>query len=175
MKTIKNVEGFTLIEMLVVINLSFLIVGAIVSFYMLTDKYIIGLTKRYEEKQTTYDFYYKLDEMLNKSDDYFFVSNETNSALICENDTVLFTENSITSRRLSAINDILTSKLRINLTSGDSIIVINGRIEDNLMYASTGEISSDSIRSIQLSIKKKNTLDYEIRKEPVPNKLFQNI
>lgn len=175
MNSRKSECGFTLIEMIVVINLSFLVFGAITTFYLLTNKYIVGMTNRIEEKQTTLEFFYRFEETLKKADSYSIVFGDTTTVVMCIRDTIRFGENGITSRRIIHLDNLKNNTIRLCLQNGDSVIAVNGKVNTTDLMINNETIDSDKIRSINLIITRKNTFQHLITKDAYAEKLFQNI
>lgn len=171
----KSESGFTLIEMIVVINLSFLVFSAITTFYLLTNKYILGMTSRIEEKQTTLEFFYRFEETLKKADSYSVGFSDTTTTVVCNRDTICFGEKNITSSRIIHLDNLKNCTIKLCLQNGDSVIAVNGKVNTTDLMINNETIDSDKIRSINLIITRKNTFQHLITKDAYAEKLFQNI
>ena len=176
MKLIEGQRGFTLIEIIVTINLAFLAVAIIVSFYLMISKIFTGTIKRSEEKHVTNDFFYKLNDMLNKAEWYSFQVSDTTSQLICRRDTVNFYEGRISGSNIMYLDNIKNYETKVYFVTGDSINISNGKVES--LFFMPGEIktfASDSILSISLNMERNGIYNYNIYTKPIPYKRFKNL
>lgn len=175
MKLAKDEGGFTLIEILVTINLAFLAVAFIVSFYMLINKVVIGTNKKVEERHVTYDFLYRLNESLNKADWYSFQISDTSSQIISNRDTIYFTGGSISGRRIMNVDNIDKYGMKIIFLSGDSLILENGRAADIILPDEIRTYAADSISSISLRLERNRVYNWNIYNKRIPCKRFKNL
>ena len=58
-------------EIIVGINLGFLLLTVIVSFFLFSTKFIATTTKNLESRQNVNDYFFRLGSMLKKSDSYY--------------------------------------------------------------------------------------------------------
>jgi len=175
MKFIKEENGFTLVELLVVINLSFLVLSFVVSFYLLMNKYFVGTTKKFEEKHTTYDFLYKLEELTNKTEHYSMEIQENVVRFIINQDTVVFSNDKMTSNRFMSFDKISNYELKISTLLGKEIIMNEGKLLEPILSGEKKVIVSDSINSIALSFEKGQKYQCQIYNNPVPYSRFRNL
>ncbi|KAF0140068.1 MAG: hypothetical protein FD122_2703 [Stygiobacter sp.] len=168
-------KGFTLVELVVVINLSFMIIAAVVSLYLLTNKYFLGTTRRFEEKEITLDFLYKLEEFLSKTDNYTFVASSDSLQILSIRDTINFQKDKITSHILPAITDLDSMETRLSFLSGNEIILSGEKTKEWIKPGETVIYSSDSITAVSLLIKRGKVYRTTIYNKPTPYKLFRNL
>lgn len=172
---IKKQNGFTLVEIIVTINLAFLVVAFIVSFYLMVSKIFVGTTKRSEEKHVTNDFFYRLNEMLNKAEWYSFQVNDSSSQLLCDRDTVDFYEGKISGSCMMYLDNIENYEANIFFLSGDSLKISNGKAEELSMPGKIKVLASDTIQSISMKLKKERIYNCNIHNKPIAYKRFKNL
>jgi hypothetical protein len=175
MKFINQEKGFTLIETLVVINLSFFVITMIVSFYLLTNKYFVGTTRTFEEKHAAFDFLFKLEEMLNKSDHYSLAMKENTVQLINNGDTTLFSGDKIAGHRMSNVEGITKYEFRIKFLSGRILTVDNVNIGKTFNPGANKVFISDSIESLEFMIEKGKMYNCNIYNKSIPANRFRNL
>lgn len=175
MRNSSNESGFTLVEMIVLVNLSFMIITAVVSLYLLTNKYFLGATRRFEEKETTLDFLYKLEEHLKKTDHYSFVVISDSLQIISVRDKINFQKDKITSHILPTITNIDSMETRLSFLSGNEIIVSDEKTKEWINPGETVIYSSDSITAISLLIRRGKEYRTTIYNNLTPYKLFRNM
>ena len=175
MKFIKEQKGFTLIELMITINLSFLVLAFIVSFYLMISKIFFSTTKRAEEKHVTNDFFYKLNEMLNKAEWYSFQVSDSSSQIICDRDTVDFYQGKISGSSIMYLDNIENYETNIFFLSGDSLKISNGRVENILMPGETKVFASDTIKSISIWLEKNRIYNCSVYNKSIAYKRFKNL
>ena len=175
MKIHYDEKGFTLVELVVVINLSFMIIAAVVSLYLLTNKYFLGTTRRFEEKEITLDFLYKLEEYLSKTDNYAFVASSDSLQILSIRDTINFQKDKITSHILPVITDLDSMETRLTFLSGNEIIISDEKTKEWINPGETVIYSSDSITTVSLLIRRGKEYRTTIYNNPTPYKLFRNL
>ncbi|MBI1937430.1 MAG: type II secretion system protein [Ignavibacteriales bacterium] len=175
MKLIKDEKGFTLIELMVTINLSFMALAFIISFFLMINKIFIGTTKRAEEKHATYDFFYKLGEMLDKSEQYFIQTNDSTSQIISSGGTLNFSAGEITGNKFMYVDEIEKYEVKVFFISGNSLILANGKAENLMTTGETNMYASDSIKSISLMLVKNRIYNSTIYNKQIPYKRFKNL
>lgn len=70
-------DGFTLIEVLVAINLSFFVLTLAVSFYLFAAKFINSFNDRFEKNEASYEFINQLDGILKESNGFQIIVRES--------------------------------------------------------------------------------------------------
>lgn len=167
-------KGFTLVELVVVINLSFMIITAVASLYLLTNKYFLGTTRRFEEKETTLNFLYKLEEYLSKTDNYTFIVSSDSLQILSIRDTINFQKDKITSHILPIVAEVDSMETRLTFLSGNEIIITDEKTKEWLNPGETVLYSSDSITTVSLLIKRGKEYRTTIYNNLTPYKLFRN-
>lgn len=154
MGTDKKNNGFTLIETLVSINLAFIAISLVFSFYLFVKSFYESFSSNYIEKYSTTNFFYQLEKTLNNSDEYYIqfldekVIIHTN-----ENDSIIITADSISLNGVIYLTDLQTVKLR---SSTDPKGV-------DFTWAG-GVLSPSKPRSIELQSQKIHLLSIEIER-----------
>lgn len=175
MNIIDNQKGFTLVEMLVVINISFLIITAVVSLYLLANKYFFSTTKRFEEKEATLNFISKLEDSIQKADRFTVIVNQDSLQICSYKDTILFSKDKLRSKIIPSLDNIKSFGYKLSFSSGKEFVAVN----DNspLTYAGNQKyfFSSDSIISVFISIERDKKYSSVIYNNPTPYKLFRNL
>lgn len=152
MKTPNKNNGFTLIETLVTINLSFITISLIFSFYLFAQKFSESLSQNYLEKYIQTSFLNALEKTLNNGDGYIlrFVDD---SIIINTNeeDSILISPNSISINRIFEITNL------------DSIsISISTDIESYLVKWENGTLTNSNFENQTLESNKILSILFEI-------------
>lgn len=149
----KREEGFTLIEILVGINLSFILVTLLISFYLFSVKFTSTTTTKLNEKQNISNFLFLFNERLKKSEEYYFVQkNKEELFILDDRDTVSFNKSSFTIKNLFKINYIEKYLMTIELLSGERLSFLNGeRVLGALNSKLDNSIPSSKIHNVEIS------------------------
>jgi|GEM_PF-5262569 len=129
MKVIKNKHGFTLIEILVAINISAISISLIISFYLFTVKFLNESLFKYENNWRYQNFFYLLGRTLRKSTTYNFRVDNGSLLLSTSNQDSLFINSSSIS-----LNYIYELK---KLTDISIVILINNQTEFKFVNGKT--------------------------------------
>ncbi|MFC2094556.1 hypothetical protein ACFLSH_02895 [Bacteroidota bacterium] len=162
---IKKIDGFTLVETLVAINLSFLALTFMMSAYLFSQKFISSYIKKLDEKYNIQIFLDHLDRTLNSSDSFQIKLNDrTTTFLINDNELLLIQESGITLLNYDEIHGIEYSELQIKMDENESLSVINGKPIKSLKFNIEGikQISSNSLNEINMKFRI-NSKDYKYR------------
>ncbi len=175
---IKENSGFTLIETLVTINLSFIAVSLVFSFFLFTQKFISSSISRLEGKNNLYNPLNIVEQEFRQSDQFEirFLTSST-KILFNNNDQVEITSDSITFFDLWT-EDIELSKLIIRNWDNKKFMVENGKLSEYPLFYFEDEkvLHSQDIRLIELMIlKDKKEYRYEYSIPPVALRRFKNI
>lgn len=152
MINIKKGDGFTLVELLIGMNLAFIAITIIVSLYLFVANYSISLSKKMYEKEIIMGTLDRLEEMLKKCDHYEIIGREELSIhiVIDSEDSVLINSKSFIISNSIKLEDIQGYSLRLMLDSGE--ILIADSIKGTSKLQKYGPISSSSINTIKLDI-----------------------
>lgn len=165
MNLIKKIDGFTLVETLVAINLSFLSITFMMSAYLFSQKFISSYMKKLDEKYNIQIFLDHLDKTLS-SNDYFQINlnEKTTSFFLNDKELLKIEESRITLSNFGEIHGIEYSELKIKMDENESLIVINGKPIKNIKFNIEGkkQISSSSLNEINLKFRINNK-DYKYR------------
>ncbi|MBN2571425.1 MAG: hypothetical protein JXA68_04800 [Ignavibacteriales bacterium] len=177
-KNSKKISGFTLIETIVGINLSFLLLTSLISFYLFISKYVASTTRNFEDKQIINEFFVRLNDALKKSDEFFYVNEHgSNFLLFNQHDTITFNKESLDIKKIYKINKIDSYEIIFKLFSGEQN-KIKGNAENDFIYSSLrdSKLKNSEIVSISFSIvKNKKEYQYFFYNKKIANKNFQNI
>jgi Tfp pilus assembly protein PilW len=162
MKHLKQDDGFTLIEILVSINVAFILITLIVSVYLFTTNFIGSTIRKVEKDDEAYNYLNYLDVKLRKNGIF---------SLTREKDAIYFSFNNrdtlfvyAKKERDFVFNELQKIKVRINTTTGEAIEysseterLLNGVISTN----------SSDIKNITMLFTFKNR-DYRFFYSPMP-------
>jgi len=128
-KLINSEDGFTLIEILVSMNLSFILITLLVTMYLFTSKFTSQTIKRITNKveiTTSLSGFFK---ELERADCFYFEQRDSSTVLVINNqDTIYFRKDNITSSQLFGLDRIEKYELCLSIESGEEIKLINGII-----------------------------------------------
>ena len=179
MQKIKNKEnGFTLIEVLVSINLSFILITLLVSLYLFTAKFISLTIKRMDSKIEITALLTRTSNLLEKADSFYFEQLDSSAVLILNNkDTVYFEPKNIRINSLTDFYKIDDYELSFYSKTGEETKLINGIMQNTGMMI-TGDLrfQSYSIKNINLKLikdSKQYNMFYTIPKYSINN--YRNI
>lgn len=86
-------KGFTILEVLVAINLSFLALTFTVSFFLFTYRLTSSIQRKIEINNDVNNILFRLEEKLNRADDFVFELTENELLLVIDNkDSVWVTD-----------------------------------------------------------------------------------
>ena len=166
MKILNKNNGFTLIETLVAINLSFIAISLIFSFYLFAQKFSESLSRNYTDKYIQMSFFYNLENTLSNSDEYFikFIGNKIiiNTS---NDDSIFISQDSISLNGIFEISKLEKINISISTdTEQDVLSWSDGVLEDpNALLKEDNFIKSSSIHSIIFEIERnKKSLSYQI-------------
>ncbi len=155
MGTDKKNNGFTLLETLVSINLAFIAISLVFSFYLFAKSFYESFSSNYIEKYSTTNFFYQLEKKLNNPDEYYIqFLDEKVIIYTIENDSIIITANSISLNGVINITNLENVKLR---SSTD--------IEEEHFAWISGVLSSGNSRSTELQSQKIQSLFFEIERK----------
>jgi len=85
-------NGFTLIEVLVGINLSFIAVTIMVMFFLFAYKYIFSVTKNAEMQSETENFIYLTGQIINRADKTDYIEHNESRIIVTDKNDTLYIE-----------------------------------------------------------------------------------
>ncbi|MDP2362616.1 MAG: hypothetical protein Q8M94_02480 [Ignavibacteria bacterium] len=159
MKLVKENKGFTLIETLVSINLSFIAISLIFSFYLFAQKFSESLSRNYLDKYIQISFFNNLERTLNNSDEYFINFIEDRIIINTSNeDSIFISQDSISLNGIFEISRIENLNIRSSTdTEKDMLTWNDGILEDPASLLNQDNIlESTSIRTILFEIERNN-------------------
>ncbi|MBE0539517.1 MAG: type II secretion system protein [Ignavibacterium sp.] len=142
MKVLKNNKGFTLIETLVSINLSFIGISLIFSFYVFTQKFSESLSRIYTDKYIQMSFIHNLEKTLNNSDKYFIIIFDDRIIINTSNyDSIFISQDSISLNGILEITNIENINFSISTDMGKYVVTWS----DGVLTDPTALINEDNI------------------------------
>ncbi len=178
MQIIKDENGFTLIEILVGINLSLLAVTFLFSFYLFAIKFISATTTKLDEKENISNFLFLFNNSLKKSNQYYFKSTGKEQFFVIDNrDTVSFQSSELQINSLYEIDKVDSYSLTINTIEQTKIILIDGVIKSLPDDINIQEgINSTMINEIEFDFSRKNkNYNFVYINNEYGDKRFKNI
>jgi Tfp pilus assembly protein PilW len=149
MKIIKNDDGFTLIEILVTMNLTIIAITLIVSFYLFASKFIKAATNHFEKEQKINQFAFNLQDIINKSNGFNILINQNIVLITLESGKKLvFTDSTISLDDYYELKDTQGYNFLINLEDGENIAV-NTKAESSIEQR---EINAGKIANMNITI-----------------------
>ena len=149
-------NGFTLMEVIVGINLGFLVISVIISFFLFSTKFVRVTTTNLDERQTVNEFILRLNKTFRSASNFNFIQTDSNYIFtINEKDTVLISNNSFSLKSIYDLDNIQKYNLMISSYSNENIIIQNGELlkafyNDNWQL----QINSGEIKNIDLAFRK---------------------
>lgn len=170
-------EGFTLIEILVNINISFILISLLISVYLFTSRLTTTSIKEIENKTETIMFVSTLYTCLEKANAYSIIINDNSSILIIdENNIIAFSENKISNSELADLENFDSYELTLTKNDGSKISIVNGVPDTGISLSKDIELNCNELRNIGLMIEhkgKKYTMQFCI--PPFLKNNFKNI
>lgn len=175
MKLLNKNSGFTLIETLVAINLSFIAISLIFSFYLFAQKFSESLSRNYTDKYIQISFFNNLEKTLNNSDGYILRLIDDRLIINTSNeDSILILPTSISINEIFELSNIDSISISIS-TDIESYLVKweNGTLTNSNFENQT--LKSNKIYSILFKINR-SSKKYSFLLITMPNSItqFQN-
>lgn len=150
----KSNSGFTMIEILVGINLSFIAITVMVSLFLFTTKYIATSLKHYDDELllTTQLFY--ISTKLNRAESFIFTTNGAFPLLSTSNGLKLqFKENTIWLSDLDSLSGIDNYIFTIKQKNGDEKVIVKGELNSpNIFSYQETSVESPTVRSLNFDL-----------------------
>ncbi len=151
MRVLNKNNGFTLFEIIVGINIGFLLLTVLVSFFLFSTKFISSTTKNLNERQNINDFLIRFETTLRKADHFYIQKLDSSFVCIVNNyDSISFNKNFISLMDIYIISEIENYGVNITMESGELLSFSNGSLEESFPPM----ISSGDIISIDLDVLK---------------------
>lgn len=175
-ETVKE-YGFTLVELLIGINLAFIAVSLIISFYLFTAKFAGSVSKSLNDKEMISDSIMKLQDLIRKKRE-FSITGEIDGAVYFifeKTDTVSFKQDSFRMVNYYSLGKLEDYSIRLLLYGGREVVLRKDSKPDPAEYPAEG-YSSKIISEITLTIiKDKNTCSFVLVKPPTSENQFRDI
>lgn len=148
-----NENGFTIIEVIVAINLSFLVMTFIVSFFLFTFRLTSSIQKKIEMNHDFNNILFRLEERLRRADEFYLHPSEGNLLLIIDKrDSITFSDSLLNFSNIFVIDSF--EKLETEIITDDETITYSftNSDEQSMDFHSEEIIFSEMIRSIKFSL-----------------------
>lgn len=177
MKQNNNINGFTIIEIIVGINISFMLFTVLVTFFLFASKFVSSTTKNLDERQTVNEFLLKLEATLNKADHYYFEKKENlYLCVVDDHDTVLINQDSCSLGKVYSIKNLNDYDLVFNMQDGRIIKINKDNVEGFNFNDQQNTISSKDILELTIDIlKNHNTFSLYYVNPNISINRFRNI
>lgn len=179
MKSIQSNNGFTIIETLVAINISFIAITMIFSFYLFAEKFTKNFSDNYSEKFKLLSSFNLLENTLRKCDEYeIIIQKGSIDIYTSEYDSICITQYSILLNRTFLIDSPENLNISISISGQEEFLVRNNIIVTELTELSTSNniITSTVIDYILFNIENnKHSMSYKIINSSISINHFNNI
>ncbi len=168
-------KGFTLIETLVAINLSFIGITMIVSLYLFVVRFTRTISDQNTNQYLYQNFFFDLEKCLGSSDNYN-IENHLQYLILCtdKSDTLLIYKDSLILNGILKISEFDEKSVKIYKLSDNHPLLIAD--EDYFLEMPESIIKSREIMSIRFEIKtSKQNFNYEIFTRPFSVNRFANL
>ena len=155
-KAKNSAGGFTLMEILVTINVSLILISMGVAFYLFALKFVGMTTKRLQERNNICTVLYNVKQKLQRSENFKFVGEGYKKYLILdEQDTIEIKNNALALIDLYKIEEIANIETKIVLADNDELVIENGKIIQQPMQFSLEEgIHNYDIAAVKILVEK---------------------
>lgn len=177
MTALKENDGFTLIEVLVGISLSFFVISIIITFFLLVAKITSASTKQFAEKKEIILFIDKLNGFLRKSADFEIEIMKDNLVISSGEGKIIADSKWITINKVFSLDSNVVYYLELTDKRLGKLVMMTGK--DIALNAPPGHktfFSSEEVESIYFKINKNNK-KYELlyHNPAVSSKRFVNL
>ena len=150
MKWLKKSEGFTLLEILVAMNISAIIIGLIIVFFLFSTKFLNRSLKGSEQNWNCMQFFFLLNRTIRNSDMLSFNSNNNNDfyLITAKNDTIHIAPSAIELKGLYKIDGIKEISLVIKANNKIEIDYENGK----LITSETGGLTNNIVEFDEIDV-----------------------
>lgn len=156
MKCFKTEEGFTIIELLVGINIAFILLTLIIAFYLIVLRFSFNTIKKMDEKTELTDCIFKIEEMFYKKGNFIIKKDGSSSLIIFEKlDSLSFSPYAIKLKKDEIAVGLGKNEITLNIKEGnEKVLFPSGALKD--IY-SASEIGMLTIKIV------KNKHEYSFR------------
>lgn len=158
MITISKNNGFTLIEIIVGINIGFLLLTVIVTFFLFSTKFVATTTKKMDERQNINNFLSRLETTLRKADHFYLQRLDTTAVCIVNDaDTILFNNNIFSLMNIYKIKGFKEYNSVIEMQPENQSSMSEEIVKKSLSdLRQNGIVYSGDIKSISIEFSKNN-------------------
>jgi len=151
-------NGFTLIEIIVGINIGFLLLTVIVTFFLFSTKFVATTTKKMDERQNINGFLSRLETTLRKADHFYLERLDTNVVCIVnDSDTIVLNNNSFSLMNIYEIKDFKEYSSIIEMQPENQSSISDEIVKKSLSdLDQNATVYSGDIKSISIEFSKSN-------------------
>lgn len=159
MRLLRQNNGFTLIETLVAINLSFIAIGFIFSFYLFAQRFTETLSRNFTDKYLIQNFFNKTVSII-KNANYYEITEVNNAIIIITEgtDSIFISATSMSLKNILIIDDLEKAAITVQLFSDKELILQPEITQNNLSQINGSDypLQSSKIKCIGIEIIKKD-------------------
>ncbi len=177
MKILKENNGFTIIETLVAINLMFITITFIFSFFVFAQNFTGTLSRNYTDKYIIQSLFSKIDLTLRKSDQFTVSFNNKFIHIVTNDvDSIIISKESINLSNYISVPVHENITVRLDMFSNDQVMFENGVITDMQTSLGGNVLNSIKIRSIDIKLDiNGRRYQYEVITPAFSVKRFKNL
>jgi len=175
----KNEEyGFTLMEVIVGINLGFLVLSVVVSFFLFSTKFISATTSNLEKKQNVNEFLIRLNNSFRTSNNFVFEQKDSNYIFTLNSvDTISINKHSFSLKKQYKITNIKNYELSITSYDNEKILIKDGMLLKGFYNSGQNLFTySGDIKVIEMMFtKNKSSYNFSYYSPDISINKFRNI
>lgn len=174
-KILNNESGFTIIEIIVGINIGFILFSVLLTFFLFSFKFINSTTHKIDEQLKHDDFIIHLHSLLKSEPFYFLNSNNTLMCLNDKADTLRFKDSLITINNIYFIDNIKSYKLELLLEDKSKIKIQKGNVTTSIPR--NLNVNSSELKEVKFEYfdTKKNKYDFIYTLPIISKNRFKNL
>lgn len=146
-KFVSDEKGFTLMELLIGINLAFIVLAILFSVYLFLYKFTFSASRTIEKKEEAISLLHRLEESVQKKHEFNFTTLSDGSTLILfgVTDSVLISSHTVSMRNYLTISGIDSVTLKIKPKSEELLTLLGyeARNETRIVPAKNAYSNSD--------------------------------
>ena len=144
---INNQAGFTIIELLVVINISFIAITFIIGFYLFVTKFAGNLKSNEESECEIYNNIFMIEQVLNSSTDFTISSSDSGYKIVTEDSlAITISNNKIGTNRGLIIDGLKYINASVKLSDGTTKVFTP---RENIVYDNY-TLAKNEIRQLEI-------------------------